>query len=101
MLTASELIKKIENHEDIYILDVRTDPEVKQSRIKGSHHIILNDLPNNLDKLPKDKLIIAYCHTQARSKHAVNLLKEHGFNVDNLEAGIKKFLLSANHLIER
>lgn len=65
------------------ILDVRSTGEFAQGHIKGAINIPLDQLPNKLNKLPKDKPVIACCLSGGRSGSALSLLKENGFDAYN------------------
>lgn len=65
------------------ILDVRTTGEFAQGHIKGAINIPLDQLPNKLNKLPKDKPVIACCLSGGRSGSALSMLKANGFDAYN------------------
>ncbi len=66
------------------ILDVRRAEERDRGHLPGSIHIPLDELRSRLDELPRDREIIAHCHTGQRSYFACRLLAQHGFRVRNL-----------------
>ncbi len=61
------------------LLDVRTKQEYKQGAAANSINISLDSLNSNLSKLKKDKPIIAVCASGMRSRSAVVLLRNKGF----------------------
>lgn len=61
------------------LLDVRTKEEYKQGAAANSINISLDSLNSNLSKLKKDKPIIAVCASGMRSRSAVALLRNKGF----------------------
>ena len=62
------------------ILDVRNKSEYSLGSIKGSLNIPLDQLGNNLSKLPdKNKPIITCCASGVRSASAKSLLKSKGY----------------------
>lgn len=61
------------------LLDVRTKEEYKQGAAINSINISLDSLSSNLSKLKKDKPIIAVCASGMRSRSAVALLRNKGF----------------------
>ncbi len=77
--------------EDTLVLDVRGDEEREAFNI-GGMHIPLNMLLDNLLVLDKKQTILCYCQTGIRSKKAVGLLKDNGFNVKGLQGGLATFL---------
>jgi len=66
---------------DTLFLDVRSDAEViKLGTLKGSTHIPLDQLADQLGSLPKDKEIIAFCENGIRAEMAYQTLRENGFS---------------------
>jgi len=64
------------------ILDVRTKGEYSRDHIKGSINISVDQLANNLHKLPnKEKPIITCCASGMRSSSARSMLKSHGYTM--------------------
>ncbi|MBS4027567.1 MAG: rhodanese-like domain-containing protein [Ignavibacteriales bacterium] len=87
-ITVEELKKKMDNKEDFLLVDVRESNEKKMSDIGGTL-IPVNTLPLRYNELDKEKEIILYCRTGARSGWATNFLRSVGFeNVKNLIGGI-------------
>ncbi|HMN13560.1 MAG TPA: rhodanese-like domain-containing protein [Bellilinea sp.] len=73
-----------------FLLDIRTPGEVEKGYIKGAVNIPVNDLLNNLDKLPaQDQPIVIYCGSGHRGGFALAALKLLGYtNVRNLAGGV-------------
>jgi rhodanese-related sulfurtransferase len=44
-----------------FVVDVRSEPEFKEGRIKGATLLPRRELAARLSELPKDKLIVTYC----------------------------------------
>ncbi|HMN05040.1 MAG TPA: rhodanese-like domain-containing protein [Flavobacteriales bacterium] len=65
------------------VLDVRTTGEFAGGHVKGSINIPLDQLAKKLNKLSKDKPIIACCQSGARSGSAVAFLKDQGYEAYN------------------
>jgi NADPH-dependent 2,4-dienoyl-CoA reductase/sulfur reductase-like enzyme/rhodanese-related sulfurtransferase len=74
-----------------YLLDVRTKEEIQMGMVPGATNIPLDELRENLDKLPRDKEIIAYCQLSLRSYIATRILLQHGFNAKNTSGGYKLY----------
>ena len=66
------------------VLDVRGPAERARGFIPGSLHIPLDDLRARLAELPRDKEIIAACHSGQRSYYACRILTQNGFRARNL-----------------
>jgi len=71
------------------LLDVRQLDERAQGFIPGSIHVPLDELRRRIDELPRDREIIAYCHTGQRSYFACRILSQHGFRVRNLTGSFR------------
>lgn len=61
------------------IIDVRRSDEYTSGHIKGAKHYPLNSIEEKMGKLPKNRDIIVYCLSGARSARAVSILKGNGF----------------------
>ena len=76
----------------IVLLDVRTKEEFSFGTIDGAINIPLDELRENLDKLPKDRQIVVFCAVGLRGYLACRILSGHGFsNVKNLSGGYKTY----------
>lgn len=76
--------------DNLIVLDVREKKELKAGYIKGSMHIPLSDVKNQLDKLDKNKSILVYCRSGSRSAHIAGVLTRNEYeNVYNLKGGIQ------------
>ena len=84
-----ELKQRLDNGDDIVLLDVREAWEHSLANINGSVLIPLGEIPQSLDRLDKDAEIVCYCHHGIRSADAMGFLLQQGFsNVKNLVGGI-------------
>jgi adenylyltransferase/sulfurtransferase len=87
-ITVDKLKEKLENCEELFILDVREPHEYEISNL-GGYLIPLNDLPERINELDSSKNIIVHCKMGGRSAQAVSFLKQAGFKkVKNLLGGI-------------
>ena len=87
-ITVNELKQKLDNSEDINVLDVREPHEYEVANI-GVRLIPLGELPQRLAELEQDDILAIHCKTGARSARAVKLLQDAGFeNVYNVKGGI-------------
>ena len=87
-ISVEELKKKLDNKEDIFILDVREPHEYQICNLNG-HLIPLNDLPKRVGELDSSREIVTHCKMGGRSAKAVAFLQQSGFKkVSNLTGGI-------------
>ncbi|GEP88392.1 Rhodanese-related sulfurtransferase [Chitinophaga terrae (ex Kim and Jung 2007)] len=93
-ITAEELKQRIDNGEELYILDVREPHEREEFNI-GGRHVPLGFIQQmEVDELEdwKDKELIVYCRSGNRSGQACMLLDSMGFtNTKNLVGGMLKW----------
>ena len=92
VISVSELIKKIENKENVFLLDVRTESEFEGNlgHIEGATLIPLNELKDRLGELEeqKEKEIVVICRSGNRSGVATNILIKEGFDAFNMAGGM-------------
>lgn len=88
-LSVHQLYTLQQQGQDHLLLDVREMNEWQFCRIEKSMHIPLGRVPLMCEDLPRDKLVIVYCHHGLRSLQACQLLRQRGFDkVKNLKGGI-------------
>jgi rhodanese-related sulfurtransferase len=76
----------------IFILDVREQSEWEQFHIPGSTLIPLGELPNRLNEVPNDKLIVVVCRTGHRSAQGRDILLNAGFTqVTSMSGGVTEW----------
>ncbi|WP_042224020.1 sulfurtransferase TusA family protein [Oceanobacillus manasiensis] len=87
-----ELRRKIEEGEDIAVLDVREPAEFAFGHIPGSVNIPLGDLEKRYSELNKDSEVLVICRTGSRSDLAAQKLTEKGFqDVSNVVPGMAEW----------
>ncbi len=87
-VSAAEAKQLIDGSRPPFILDVRQPEEFKGGHIPNAVLVPLNELGNQMGKLPKDVDILTVCRSGARSSAAARLLAEQGFRVVNLRGGM-------------
>ncbi|PFN98169.1 hypothetical protein COJ85_21880 [Bacillus sp. AFS076308] len=92
-VTSNEILeKKMENNEDIIVLDVREAAEYAFNHIPDAVSIPLGELEDRMDELNKDIEIYVVCRTGNRSDLAAQKLAQKGFtNVINVEPGMSQW----------
>ncbi len=70
-----------------FILDVRQPAEWNDVHIAGATLIPLDQLPNRLNELPRDKVIVVVCHSGNRSAQGRDILLKAGFTQVTSMAG--------------
>jgi len=89
-ITATELKQRIDNGEDIQIIDVREAHEVAIAKIPNTIHIPLGQVLNRMSEIDPNKETVVHCKMGGRSANAILGLKRSGFtgNLINLKGGI-------------
>lgn len=77
--TVHELKKRLDDHEDVLVLDVRDDKEWRTGHIKGARHIYVGHLQNRLKELPRDRPISIVCNVGHRASLAASILLRAGY----------------------
>ena len=89
-----DLKNKIDNKDDFLLIDVREHSELEISKIKGSIHIPMAEISNNIDQINAKKLVVVMCKSGGRSANVCEYLLQNGFkNIYNLNGGIIKWAL--------
>jgi sulfur-carrier protein adenylyltransferase/sulfurtransferase len=64
---------------------------------RGAVHVPLGALEERLEELPRDREVVLYCRTGARSEHALLLLRAAGFHrVSHLEGGLRAWAVEVD-----
>ena len=71
------------------VLDVREPKEWALGTIPNAVKISQGDLVGRLDELDKDRAILCVCRTGSRSSNVATFLGFNGYEVANLEGGVK------------
>jgi rhodanese-related sulfurtransferase len=81
------------------IIDVREPEEWAAGHAPGAIHIPLAELPSRLDELPDtDEPVAVTCRGGGRSSRAVAWLSMQGFDVVNLDGGMRSWAGSGKPL---
>lgn len=91
-ITPKELKTRLDAGEAIDIIDVREDWELQQSHLESAIHIPMNDIPEALDRIPRDRPVVIMCHMGSRSAMVANWMQKQGYdNVYSLAGGIERW----------
>jgi rhodanese-related sulfurtransferase len=85
----SDLKEKLDNKEEIVLIDVREKFEHNDFNIGGTL-IPMNTVFEQIEKIPKDKTVVLYCAKGIRSAMVIQRLEEkYGYNnLVNLTGGM-------------
>ncbi len=88
-ITAAELAARLKESDPPLLLDVRSEVETQVSALPDAQVIPLGQLLERLNEIDKGRAVVVFCRNGTRSRRALRILKENGFNqVKNLSGGI-------------
>jgi molybdopterin/thiamine biosynthesis adenylyltransferase/rhodanese-related sulfurtransferase len=100
-MTPRELKARLDNGDDLFILDVREPHEYQICNLKG-HLIPLGELPRRVHELDSSHEIVAHCRSGKRSAEAVDFLRKAGFRkIHNLRGGILSWSTEVDPTVPR
>ncbi|MBA2606477.1 MAG: hypothetical protein H0U96_06380 [Acidobacteria bacterium] len=88
--TATELKQKLDNGENVQLIDVRQPDEHDFAKIAGAKLIPLGDIMRRMDEIDESKETVIHCKAGGRSAKAIEFLQKAGFKgkLSNLKGGI-------------
>jgi hydroxyacylglutathione hydrolase len=85
----------------IQIVDLRGATEFAAGHIKGADHVFIGSLPNNLNRINKDKKVVIHCQGGDRATIGYSLLARQGYkNILNFSEGMNKWLQENNPVVQ-
>lgn len=101
-LAPRELRRRLDDGEELQLLDVREADEWARCRIEGSTWIPLGELSVRHVELDPDRPLVIVCHHGIRSAHAAIALTALGFDeVLNLTGGIDRWSREVDPAVAR
>ena len=87
-MTVQELKQRLDAGEDLFVLDVREPYEYQIANIGGTL-IPMNQVPQRLGEIDRNREIVVQCRSGGRSQRIAEFLAQSGYpNVKNLAGGI-------------
>jgi adenylyltransferase/sulfurtransferase len=89
-ITATELKQRLDNGDDIQIIDVREEDEYNIARIPNTALIPLGQVVQRMDEIDSSRETVVHCKGGVRSAKAIEALTRSGFTgkLINLKGGI-------------
>ena len=89
-ITSTELKQRLDNGDDIQIIDVREDHEVAIGTIPNSVHIPLAQILTRMNEIDPNRESVVHCMMGGRSARAIDALQRSGYQgrLMNLKDGI-------------
>ncbi len=84
-----EELERLAERGEVFLIDVRPAIEYAHGHLPGAVSLPVDELPERLEELPRDRRIAAYCRGAycLFADEAVSLLRRHGFAAQRLEGG--------------
>jgi rhodanese-related sulfurtransferase len=92
-VTREELTRRLQDGDNLVVLDVRPAGEYAAGHLPGAVSIPVAELRRRLAELPGDREIVAYCRGPycAFAHEAVSVLRDEGFAARRLEDGLPEW----------
>jgi rhodanese-related sulfurtransferase len=74
-----------------FVVDVRTQEEWDEYHAPNATLIPLDQLPNRLSEVPKDREILVVCRSGNRSQEGRDILLAAGYNATSMTGGLKEW----------
>lgn len=89
-ITATELKQRLDNGDDLQVVDVREPNEVAVAKIPNTIHIPLGQVINRMSEIDPTRETVVHCKMGGRSARAIEALQRSGFTGEliNLAGGI-------------
>jgi len=90
-VSALQFKEILDTRKDVTLVDVRTEGEAAQGKIKGAKviNIMSPNFKSAIEKLPRDKALLMYCRSGNRSASACRVAADLGFTeIYNLDSGV-------------
>ena len=94
-------LKKMLKNKKVVLVDVREPYEVEICNIKGSLFIPMNEIPQNIEQLDKEKRYAVMCHSGVRSLYVSNYLNSLGYITLNDTGGIERWATVVDKSMKR
>ncbi len=104
-ISVSELKRKLDADDPLYLIDCREPSEYEIARIEGAELIPMNSTREYLEsikEMAKDRTTVVYCHHGVRSMTVVNWLRHNGVeNAQSMEGGIEAWSILVDPNVPR
>lgn len=92
----------LKNKAKYVLIDVREPFElVQEGMIEGAVNIPLNTIPRAMNQIPKEKTVVLYCRSSARSDNGTHFLRSQGYsNVKNMIGGISLWKMKGHPVVK-
>src|SRR5271157_4366309 len=96
-----EVHEMMEKGAKFFLLDCREPWEHEAARIEGATLIPMRQVPQSLERIPKDVPVVVYCHHGMRSLNVTGWLRQRGIEAQSLRGGIDCWSLEIDPTVPR
>lgn len=82
------------------VIDIREPYEWRLVRVKGMPHIPMNEVPDALERLPREQAIVVMCAHGSRSYSVAAWLNEQGYKAMSLAGGITQWAREGGEVVQ-
>jgi rhodanese-related sulfurtransferase len=102
-ITPREVRRRLDEGEQVRLIDVREPHEYQVARIEGAELIPMRNIPSALPSLDTGETpLIVYCHHGIRSLNVVSWLRQQGVeNSLSMAGGIERWSLEVDPSVPR
>jgi len=101
-ISASALNEKLVSGAPWPLIDVREPYEFDICQLPQASLIPMSRINQQLERIPRDKPVVVYCHHGVRSAQVIRFLQQQGFtNLYNLNGGIDAWAREVDEAMER
>lgn len=101
-LTPKQVQQRLHDGLPLTIIDVREAWELAICRLEGALHIPMDDIPDALERIPREGEVVIMCHSGMRSAQVAFWLTMQGFtNVYNMAGGIDRWSVEVDANVPR
>ncbi|MFN4144861.1 MAG: MBL fold metallo-hydrolase [Runella sp.] len=95
-----EAFKSYLGQDDVQVVDLRGVAEYNAGHIEGTDNVFVGTLPDNLDKISRDKQVVIHCQGGDRASIGYSVLVKNGFeNVKNYSPGMNEWVSKGNPVV--
>jgi rhodanese-related sulfurtransferase len=90
-ITVEQLAAALVEPEPPLVIDVREPYEWRLVRLAAARHLPMNEVPAQLDSIPRDRAVVVMCAHGSRSYSVAAWLIEQGIQASSLAGGITQW----------
>ncbi len=90
-ITVEQLQVALSASEPPLVIDIREPYEWRLVRMAAARHLPMNEVPAQLDTIPRDRAVVVLCAHGSRSYSVAAWLLEQGINAASLAGGITQW----------